>query len=151
MSPTTPTAETGRIEAGVHRLPLRVYYEDTDAGGIVYHANHLKFAERARTEMLRTRGFDHQALAEEHDLVFAVARSTIDFVAPARLDDLLAVRTRVLRIGGVRLELEQLVCRAQVLIARLEFTLALLERSTLRPKRMPEALRQGFVAASTPA
>jgi acyl-CoA thioester hydrolase len=132
-------------------MEVRVYYEDTDAAGIVYHANYLRFAERARTEMLRACGFDHQALAEEHDLVFAVARSTIDFVAPARLDDLLAVRTRVLRIGGVRLELEQLVCRAQVLIARLEFTLALLERSTLRPKRMPEALRQGFVAASTPA
>jgi acyl-CoA thioester hydrolase len=147
VSRGTPPPEGG----AAHVLEVRVYYEDTDAAGIVYHASYLRFAERARTELLRARGFDNRALAEEHDLVFAVARSTIDFVAPARLDDLLAVRTRVVRIGGVRLELEQLVCRAQAVIARLQVTLALLERSTLRPKRMPQALRQGFAAAGTPA
>jgi acyl-CoA thioester hydrolase len=78
-----------------HELAVRVYYEDTDAAGIVYHANYLKFAERGRTELLRSLGFDHRRLAQAHGLVFAVARCAIDFMRPARLDDLLHVRTEV--------------------------------------------------------
>jgi acyl-CoA thioester hydrolase len=127
---------------------VRVYYEDTDAGGIVYHGNYLKFAERGRTELLRSLGHDHRALAGELGLVFAVARCAVDFVAPARLDDLLHVRTRALRVGGVRLELEQTVHRAGQVLARLEVTLAPLDRAGLRPKRLPEALRAGFAAAA---
>jgi acyl-CoA thioester hydrolase len=133
--------------ADAHVLPVRVYYEDTDAAGIVYHSNYLKFAERARTEMLRGLGFDHQGLAAEHGLVFAVARCAVDFLTPARLDDLLDVRTRTTRVGGVRIELEQLVCRGDTLVARLEVTLALLGHATMRPTRMPEPLRQRFLAA----
>ena len=89
-----------------HELPVRVYYEDTDAAGIVYHANYLKFAERGRTEFLRSVGFDHRVLADAHGLVFAVARCVTDFVTPARLDDLLLVRTRVAAVRGARLELD---------------------------------------------
>lgn len=130
----------------VHELSLRVYYEDTDAAGIVYHANYLKFAERGRTEFLRSVGFDHQMLADVHGLVFAVARCVTDFVTPARLDDLLLVRTRVTAIRGARLDLEQIVLRASVTVARLAVTLAILDRAAMRPRRLPEALRSGFAA-----
>ena len=99
------------MTAGPHAWPLRVYYEDTDAAGIVYHASYLRFAERGRTEMLRELGFDHRSLADAHGVVFAVSRCVIDFRRPARLDDLLEVRTRPLAVGGARLELEQLVMR----------------------------------------
>jgi acyl-CoA thioester hydrolase len=126
---------------------VRVYYEDTDAGGIVYHANHLRFAERGRTEFMRSLGYDHRRLADEHGLLFAVARAEIAFLAPARLDDLLVVRTRVARLGHARLELEQLICRASAVVARIGITLALIDTLSLRPKRMPEALRQRFMAA----
>lgn len=127
-----------------HELPVRVYYEDTDAAGIVYHANYLKFAERGRTEFLRSVGFDHQMLADAHGLVFAVARCVTDFVTPARLDDLLLVRTRVTAVRGARLELEQTVLRGGATVARLGVTLAILDRAAMRPKRLPEALRRGF-------
>ena len=81
-------------------MPLRVYYEDTDAAGIVYHANYLKFAERGRTEMLRELGFEHSASREESGTLFTVRRCSIDYLAPARLDDALTVDTRVVEIGG---------------------------------------------------
>jgi acyl-CoA thioester hydrolase len=113
----------------------------------VYHGNYLKFAERGRTELLRSLGYDHRTLADGLGLVFAVTRCAVEFVAPARLDDLLHVRTRALRVGGVRLELEQTVHRAGRTVARLEITLALLDRADLRPKRLPAALRAGFAAA----
>ncbi len=131
----------------LHELPVRVYFEDTDAGGIVYHANYLRFAERARTEWMRELGYDHRRLAEEHRLLFAVARAELDFVRPARLDDLLVVRTRAVGIGGARLELEQLIYRDATEVARVRVTLALVDTATLRPKRLPEALRQHLAPA----
>lgn len=128
-----------------HRWPLRVYYEDTDAAGIVYHASYLKFAERGRTEMLRALGFDHRSLATEHGIVFVVARCVIDFVRPARLDDPLQVTTRPLLVGGARLELEQVVTHEEQRIARLVVTLATLDSVHLRPKRLPEELQRAFL------
>ena len=116
---------SGSIAGGVHRLPLRVYYEDTDAAGIVYHAAYLQFAERARTEMLRCLGLDHGGLRERFGLAFAVRRCVIDYLAPARLDDLLIVSPRLLRRGGASLELEQRLCCAGRLLARIEVRLAL--------------------------
>ncbi len=134
------------MTSGLHAWPLRVYYEDTDAAGIVYHASYLRFAERGRTEMLRELGFDHRSLADTHGVVFAVSRCVIDFHRPARLDDLLEVRTRPLAVGGARLELEQLVMRADAPLARLLVTLAVLDRSELRPKRLPDDVRAKFIA-----
>jgi acyl-CoA thioester hydrolase len=130
-----------------HTLELRVYYEDTDAAGIVYHANYLKFAERARTELLRGLGFDHRGLAAGPGIVFAVSRCDIHFAAPARLDDLLTVHTDVIGLGGARLLLLQRICRDGALLVRLEVALALLDRATLRPRRLPESVRQRFAAA----
>ena len=92
-----------------HAFPIRVYYEDTDAGGIVYYANYLKFAERARTEMLREGGLDQSRILAEQGLMFAVRRCAADYLRPARLDDLLAVSTRLIAARGARVDLEQRV------------------------------------------
>ncbi len=129
-----------------HCFSVRVYYEDTDAGGIVYHAAYLHFAERARTEMLRAQGFDHVGLQREHGILFAVRRCTIEFMAPARLDDLLMVETRPLRLGGARMVLEQKVIRDETVLVVLEVELAVLGHQDLRPRRLPEAVRASLIA-----
>jgi acyl-CoA thioester hydrolase len=150
MSTSRPTPEQGLIEGRVHRLPLRVYYEDTDAGGIVYHASYLRFAERARTEVLRCLGCDHATL-RALGLSFAVRRCTADFLAPARLDDRLVVETRLERLGRASLDLEQRVVAADgQLLVQLAVRLALL-CGTLRPARLPAALRTALGALSQSA
>ena len=95
-----------------HALQIRVYYEDTDLAGIVYYANYLKFIERGRSELLRALGVDQARLKERLGLVFVVRRVEIDYLAPARFDDLLTVRTKVLFVGGARARLQQTVARA---------------------------------------
>ena len=129
----------GMIVAAEHRLPIRVYYEDTDAVGVVYHANYLRFAERARTEMLRCLGLDHGDLAARLGLAFTVRRCVVDYLAPARLDDRLEVRTRFARLGGASLDLEQRIFRDELLLARLDVRLALISRM-LRAVRLPAEL-----------
>ncbi len=136
----------GLLEGGVHRYPIRVYYEDTDAAGVVYHGNYLKYAERARTEMMRGLGLSHSALAERLGLVFTVRRCEIDYQAPARLDDELQVATRILEVGGARLMAEQIITRAGGHLARLVLTLACVTR-TGRPARLPSDLRTALAAA----
>ena len=96
---------------GEFRWPVRVYYEDTDAAGIVYYASYLKFMERARTEWLRLRGFNHLVLLEEHGIVFIVARLTIRYRQAARLDDQLLVSAMVKKIGRASFDMEQVVYR----------------------------------------
>src|SRR5205823_3489983 len=88
------------IIAGRHRYRVRVYFEDTDAGGIVYHANYLRFAERARTEAMRDLGIPHAELVAEHNLMFIVHRIKMDYLRPARLDDSIVVETEVVLVGG---------------------------------------------------
>jgi acyl-CoA thioester hydrolase len=95
------------ITSGTHHHPLRIYYEDTDAGGIVYHASYLRFAERARTEMLRCLGFPHQSLIEAHGTMMVVRRLEIEYLKPARLDDMVEVRTKLTALGGASLTLSQ--------------------------------------------
>ena len=99
------------IRGLMHTMALRVYYEDTDAGGIVYHANFLRFAERARTEMMRALGFAHSGLAAETGTLFTVRRVAADYLLPARLDDRLSVETRIAEIGGARLRVDQRIYR----------------------------------------
>jgi acyl-CoA thioester hydrolase len=132
-------AESGVIEAPAHRIGIRVYYEDTDAAGIVYHATYLAYAERARTEMLRGLGLDHNTLRARFGVVFTVRRCVVDYHAPARLDDLLEVQTRLVRRGGASLDLEQRILRAHRLLARLDLRLALLGPD-LRVARLPGPL-----------
>jgi acyl-CoA thioester hydrolase len=136
-------SDPGTIGAGVHRIGFRVYYEDTDAAGIVYHAAYLEFAERARTEMLRCLGLDHASLRARFGLMFAVRRCVIDYRAPARLDDLLEVETRLARLGGASLELAQRVLCAGRLRAALELRLALLDPD-LHVARVPRELAYAF-------
>ena len=103
---------------GVHSLGVRVYYEDTDAAGLVYYANYLRFAERGRTEMLRGLGFGHRALRAQLGIIFTVRRCTVDYLAAARLDDWLTVETRVAAIGSATLSLDQRIrCDAEILAA----------------------------------
>ncbi len=104
---------SGRVEEGRHRLWLRVYYEDTDAAGIVYYANYLRYAERARTEMLRLIGVSQFALHGEAGLAFAVKDCTVDYRRPARLDDLLEVRSWLSSLTRAQLTAEQHVLNAE--------------------------------------
>ena len=129
----------------VHRWPVRVYYEDTDAAGIVYYANYLKFAERARTELMRHAGSSHSEMIETFDTAFAVSRCEVDYLKPARLDDLLTVETRVLDVGAAVVELDQRVQRDGDLLARLKIRIACLNRKG-RPQRLPEPVRAALTA-----
>ena len=132
--------ETGTLTAATHRYPVRIYYEDTDAGGIVYHANYLRFAERARTEMLRCLAFPHSQLIDEHALMLAVRSLSIDYVQPARLDDALVVITTIVAVGGASIKLSQLVCSldSEVQVyARILLRLACIDGNA-RPARLPE-------------
>jgi len=130
----------GQIAGGVHVLPLRVYYEDTDAAGIVYYANYLKFTERARTDMLRLAGITHRELLAGAGLTFTVRRCEVDYLAPARLDDELEVHTRVLKVGPATMNAEQVVKRDGAELVRSLVRLACINREG-RPRRLPAALR----------
>ena len=100
----------------MHRHSLRVYIEDTDLAGIVYYANYLKFIERGRSEWVRGLGLDQMRLRDEAGIVFAVRRVEADYLRPARLDDMLEVRTEVLILGGARIELRQEIWRSEEIL-----------------------------------
>ena len=129
-----------------HLFTCRVYFEDTDAAGVVYHANHLHFAERARTEALRDRGVPHAALIEEHGLIFVVRRIKMDYLRVARLDDLLEVATTVLAVGASKIDLRQAIRRQGETIAEAEIGLACVRRNDGRPARIPPRWRHALAA-----
>lgn len=146
MSDALP--RSGTIREGVHRLALRVYYEDTDAAGIVYHANYLRFAERARTEMLRLLGFEQHLLRAEQGIAFAVRSCTVAYRAPARLDDELTVESRLLSLRRASLDVDQRVRRGATELARLVVGVACIDRDG-RPARMPPPLRTALATLTT--
>lgn len=123
-----------------HQFDLRVYYEDTDFGGIVYYANYLKFIERARSEWVRELGIDQIALKDQQKIVFAVRRVEADYLAPARFEDELTVFTRVLSSSPARLKLNQIVRRGEVKLFEAIVTLVALGPSGA-PVRLPKPLR----------
>ena len=133
-----------------HSMTLRVYYEDTDAAGIVYYANYLKFAERGRTEMMRELGFAHSGIVAESGIVFTVRRLSADYRQPARLDDLLNVETRVTEIAGATLLIDQRICRDGKLLVAVDVLVACVGRDG-RPRRVPPALRAAFEAPASAA
>lgn len=135
------TEAAGTIENGVHVLPVRVYFEDTDAGGIVYYANYLRFAERGRSEMLRHLGIESSRMVDGLSLAFAVRRCAMDFVKPAKLDDLLTVETRLLDVGGASLSVDQRVRRGDTDLVRMELKLACISLDG-RPARLPGDIRK---------
>ncbi|MGH7124972.1 MAG: tol-pal system-associated acyl-CoA thioesterase [Stellaceae bacterium] len=137
---TADLPRAGAIRDGVHLYPIRIYYEDTDAAGLVYYANHLKYAERARSELLRVAGFEQERLRQETGMVFVVRHCTADYRAAARLDDELVVATRVTGVGAATLDLAQEIRRGDDVLVALEFRIACLGRAG-RPQRLPPALR----------
>ena len=124
-----------------YRLPIRVYIEDTDAGGIVYYVNYLKYFERARTELIRSLGVDKTAVMEDGS-VFVVTSATIDYHAPARLDDELEAVAEVVSSGAATIEFTQSVVRSGVELASGQVRVALTDGSSEKPKRMPTRLRE---------
>jgi acyl-CoA thioester hydrolase len=121
--------------------PVRVYYEDTDAGGVVYHAGYLRYLERARTEWLRELGYSQARLKQEESLLFTVVGMTLDFLKPARLDDLLRVHSSVRLAGGASVEFEQEILRDSERILAASVRVACLDAASFRPRRLPAMLR----------
>lgn len=133
----------GRIEGETHILPIRIYFEDTDFAGYVYHANFLKFCERGRSDFIRLLGIRHQSLANpEHGdaAVFVVRRIEIDYLKPGRLDDVLEVVTRCATIGGASLVLDQEVRRGESVLAKARVTVVLVSKSG-KPQRIGSLVR----------
>lgn len=131
-----------------YSFPVRVYYENTDAGGVVYHGEYFKFLERARTEWLRHLGFDHQGLGRNHHVALVVTAIGADFVKPARLDDNLAVSVQLESLGKARCVFAQEVRREDEVLVRAKVTVACVAGETLKPAEIPEPLRRKMEAAT---
>ena len=125
----------------VFALPVRVYFQDTDAGGVVYHASYVNFMERARTEWLRTNGYSNAGLMKEFGVVFVVRSLKLDYLKPALLDDLLSVTAQIKEIGRSRLNLLQSVLRGNELLTEAEVHLVCVSLQGFKPVSVPEALR----------
>lgn len=127
------------LAAEDHRFQIRVYFEDTDAGGIVYYANYLKYAERARTELLRTIGFESSAFMRKEGVGLAVRYCRADFIRPAKLDDQLEVTTMVLKVKGASIRLRQVIKRDGKELVDMEIKLACMDGNG-KPARLPDGL-----------
>ena len=126
------------------RFPVRVYYEDSDAGGVVYYANYLKFMERARTEWLRALGFEQDALMRDPGVVFAVRRVEVDYIKPARFNDALTVVVRLAERGRASLTFDQEILRDPdgELLSRGRIRIACLDAASFRPMPLPAAIQE---------
>ncbi len=136
----------GRIEGDTHVLPVRVYFEDTDFTGLVYHANYLKFCERGRSDFIRNLGIDHRSLEkpEQGDpAVFVVRRIEVDYLKPASIDEVLEVVTRCAEIGGATLILSQEVRREALVLARLKVSVVLVSKAG-KPQRLGRLVREAL-------
>ncbi len=148
----SPFLIAGELKAGSHRLVQRVYYEDTDFSGLVYHARYLHFLERGRTDYLRCLGVEQRELlnADEEGLVFVVHRMEIDFKGPARMDDVLTIRTVTEKAGGAKMVLSQEIRRDDTLLIAAKVIIAVINAKG-RPRRLPEKLASQMLAASETA
>ena len=144
MTQNDHDALLGHFEGKRHYYPFVVFYDDTDAGGIVYHSNYLAFAERARTAMLHQLGFHNRNIAERHKVAIAVRHCTVDFRRAALLEDRLTVETRVIKVGGASLGLEQKVMRGHEELVVIEIYLACMSLTELRAHRLPEEVRTAY-------
>ena len=133
---------SGHIADGVHRLDIRVYFEDTDFSGIVYHANYLKYCERERSDMLRLAGVQHAELTKD-GLHFVVRHIECDFKAPARIDDILRIETRLRRASGAKLLMAQAVLLDGRVLFEADVTVAIVNRSG-RPQRIPTEMTRAI-------
>ena len=128
----------GRFEGREHRFPVRVYFEDTDLSGVVYHANYLRYMERARSDMLRVAGIDQRAVHDAGEGAYAVASLAIRYAAPARLDDALLVVTRLTRVRAAGVAIHQRVMRDAVVLTEADLVVAMVAANG-RPRRQPSA------------
>jgi acyl-CoA thioester hydrolase len=126
----------------IFSLPVRVYFQDTDAGGVVYHANYLNFMERARTEWLRTHGYSNAGLMKEFGVVFVVRSFKLDYLKPALLDDLLDVTAQIKDVSRSRISLLQTVLRGDDLLTEAEVHLVCVSLESFKPVSVPEVLRE---------
>ena len=137
---------SGELTTDGHKLPVRIYFEDTDFSGVVYHARYLHFFERGRSDFLRLKGVHHNELQEGiygEPLFFVVKGMTLDFVQPARIDDVVHVTTKIESIKGVRLLMKQIIERENQLIATADVSVVMINEKG-RPKRLPETLMQAL-------
>jgi acyl-CoA thioester hydrolase len=142
MAPAPAEPSGGWLEGRTHVLPVRVYYEDTDFSGVVYHANYLRFMERGRSEFLRLVGAGHQGMLEGAEpLVWAVRRMRIDFAKPARMEEALTIRTSVLELAGARMRLDQAVLREASTLVKAEVEVCVITLDG-RPRRVPDSTRK---------
>jgi acyl-CoA thioester hydrolase len=146
-SPPHPSPVSGRFVDAVHRFPLRVYFEDTDLSGMVYHANYLRYMERARSDMLRVAGINQRANLEGGEGVYAVTDLAIRYKRPARLDDDLYVASRVTAVSAVTCSIHQSVMREHELLAEGDVAVAYLTPQG-RPRRQPRDWIAIFTALS---
>lgn len=137
MTYETPTIKGQLFEDKTFSFPVRIYYEDTDAGGIVYYANYLKFAERARTEYLRLIGKNQDEMLKQQGLGFVVRSCTINYKTPAKLDDTLNVTCNIIELKGASLKMAQKIYRQDTVICELEISLVFLNIKTMRPTKIP--------------
>lgn len=124
------------------RIDFRIYYEDTDAGGVVYYANYLKFAERARTEMLREAGINQSQLLSEEQRCFVVRHIESDFLLPARFDDLITVHTSLTSLQGATLQIVQQIKRNAELLITMKVLIACVNSTSMKPARIPAWIRE---------
>ena len=143
MEATLPPPPSGLLRGAEHLFPVRVYYEDTDLSGIVYHANYLRWFERARSDMLRLLGIDQRAAAEAGQGTYAVADLAIRYHAPARLDDAVTIATRATEIRAASVRLRQRASRESELLAEAELRVGFVGPDG-RPRRQPGAWRASF-------
>jgi acyl-CoA thioester hydrolase len=128
--------------------PVRVYWEDTDAGGVVYYANYLKFMERARSEWLRAHGFEQDVLRDEAGVVFVVRRVEIDYLSPARFNEALDVSVSLHEMGRASLSVRQELMRGSTCLARAEVTLACVDAALFKPVKIPAPVLQSLAPAT---
>jgi len=130
-----------------HRFPVRVYYEDTDAAGVVYYANYLKFCERARTEYLRSTGIEQQALRAARNLVFVVRAVNAEYLKGAELDDALVVETGISEMGRAKLVFYQRLMRGEQCLFEADFVVVCVDWNKKKPASIPDDIRAAFAAA----
>jgi tol-pal system-associated acyl-CoA thioesterase len=126
------------------KIPVRVYYQDTDAGGVVFHAQYLAFMERARTELLNEAGIDVARLVERHGLLVMVHHIEVKYHLPARLNELLTVSAEVVKMGRASFVFRQRVERGAELLVEADVTIALVDKNRMKPARMPPELEQAL-------
>ena len=148
MDGDAAVAQQAATATAPFRFPVRVYWEDTDAGGVVFYANYLKFFERARTEWLRSLGCGQQQLREETGAIFIVTDTRMRYLRPARLDDLIEVSVTVAHAGPARLTIDQQAWRGDLLLAEGTIRVGCVDAGTFRPRRIPTGVALPVVAPS---